>query len=49
MVVALSATENGKTKQAGGSFAGKGETLHVKPTEPVKPFVPVTVMVDVLD
>jgi hypothetical protein len=43
-VVALSATEAGFTKQVGGSFAGKGETLHVKPTEPAKPPVPVSVI-----
>jgi hypothetical protein len=49
VVVALSDTENGKTKQVGGSFTGTGETLHVKLTVPAKPPVPVTVMVDVPD
>jgi hypothetical protein len=49
VVVALSATEDGFTKQAGGSFTGRGETLHVKLTELAKPPVPVSVIVDVPD
>ena len=47
VAVALSATEGGLAKQVGGSFAGMGETLHVKLTEPVKPPFPVSVIVDV--
>jgi hypothetical protein len=47
VVVALSATENGKTKQLGASFSGTGAMRHVKETEPVKPFFPLAVMVDV--
>jgi len=46
VVVELSATENGKTTHAGALFAGTGDTLHVSITEPVKPLVPVTVIVE---
>ena len=46
VVVALSATEDGFTKHVGGSFTGKGETLHAKLTEPVKLFILETVRVD---
>jgi hypothetical protein len=49
VVVALNATEAGLREQVGGSFAGRGDTLHVKLTVPAKPPVPVSVMVDVPD
>ena len=47
VVVALNVAEAGLREQVGGSFAGRGETLHVKLTVPAKPAVPVTVIVDV--
>lgn len=45
-VVVSIATEDGLKKHTGGSFAGRGETLQVKLTEPAKPPLPVTVMAD---
>ena len=47
VVVALSATEDGFTKQVGGSFTGTGETSHAKLTERAKPPEAVAVIVDV--
>jgi hypothetical protein len=49
VVVALRVTENGNTKQVGGSFTGAGKTVQVKLTEPAKPPVPVTVIDEELD
>ena len=47
VVMALNVAEGGLSEQVGGSFAGRGETLHVKLTVPAKPPVPVSVIVDV--
>jgi len=46
VAVGSSESKDGLKKQTGGSFAGRGETLHVKLTEPAKPPLPVTVIAD---